>query len=219
MEHCENVELILASGSPRRAQLLREAGYRFAVVVSGIDEPGPEGFSSPAAFVSHVAWLKAHAVREDNPPRGLPILAADTAAVAAGQILGKPDDRDDARRILSVLSGTDHETMTGVCLSLPDSPVCLLAVETTRVRMKPLEDGELEAYLDTGLWEGKAGAYGIQDHDDPFVTAIDGSWTNVVGLPMERFGELWQMIRTVQEDENRRHPGGRRLGGNAGGER
>lgn len=188
---------ILASASPRRRQLLAEAGYRIRIVVGTAEEPEPEGFSSAAAYATHTAWLKAASVAAKEPG-GPWIMAADTVAAVNGLILGKAAERADARRILSLLAGTKHEVLTGVCLYLPKRRFCLMASESTQVAMKALTPAELEAYLDSGLWEGKAGAYGIQDEGDPFVEAVEGSYTNVVGLPMERVAELLCAAQAIE---------------------
>jgi septum formation protein len=113
------------------------------------------------------------------------ILAGDTIVSLSGRVFGKPLDREDARSILFALAGTTHHVITGVTLLDASSGDRLVRCDTTAVTMRPISDGELEAYLDTGVWQGKAGAYGIQDRGDPFVERIDGSFTNVVGLPME----------------------------------
>lgn len=118
-------------------------------------------------------------------------------------ILGKPTGRADAERILRSLAGTTHRVLTGVCLRLPSVGVALVACETTHVAMKSLSVEELHAYLDTGLWEGKAGAYGIQDHDDPFVAAVEGSYTNVMGLPMEKLADLFRHARRIEDLDER----------------
>lgn len=190
--------LVLASASPRRRMLLADAGYRFDVVVAHADEPAPTSFSNPDAYVTHTAWLKAQAAHgylanlEQSPREPAWVLAADTVAVANKSILGKPTDRDDAARILRLLHGSEHQTITGVCLWLARQQLALLIHEVTMVRMKKLTAHELDRYLDSGSWRGKAGAYGIQDDNDPFVETIQGSFTNVVGLPMERLEKLFQ---------------------------
>lgn len=186
---------ILASGSPRRRELLEAAGYSFTVKASSVAEPSPEGFVAPDAYVAHVAWLKATAVGRTEVDQW--VLAADTMAVIGPHVLGKPVDRADADRILSLLQGSRHHVWTGVALYYPRFDVSLVAAVETTVVMKPLSRQELEAYLDTGLWEGKAGAFGIQDHDDPFVSAVEGSYTNVVGLPMERLADLFQIADRI----------------------
>lgn len=186
---------ILASNSPRRRELLEAAGYSFTVKASSVAEPAPDGFALPEAYVSHVAWLKATAVGRTAVDQW--VLAADTMAVIGPHVLGKPIDRADADRILSLLHGTRHHVWTGVALYHPQLDVSLVAAVRTTVVMKPLSRQELDAYLDTGLWEGKAGAFGIQDRDDPFVSAVEGSYTNVVGLPMERLAELFQLAERI----------------------
>lgn len=176
--------LILASASPRRAMLLREAGYEFRVMPSPVEEPRerPAGLS-PAQWAEHLSAFKAEQVAA-IVSAGL-ILAADTVTVLGDQIFGKPEDRADARRILTSLCGTAHEVMTGITLLDAASRTADTRHDTTRVVMRRISETELESYLDSGAWNGKAGAYGIQDQDDPFVESIDGSFSNVVGLPME----------------------------------
>jgi septum formation protein len=175
--------------------LLKAAGYCFTVAPTYVPEPETAGFGSAAAYAVHVAWLKAH----DAADPASWVLAADTVVALDDAILGKPADRADARRILCRLRGTCHAVVTGVCLRLPRRQVSLTTVATTTVTMKPLADDEVEGYLDSGLWEGKAGAYGIQDHDDPFVAAVDGSYTNVVGLPMERLADLFEAAMRIED--------------------
>jgi septum formation protein len=179
--------LILASASPRRRQLLAEAGYRFEVEPSDVVEPDPASETSPAEYAAHLAWRKASAVARRRKA-GL-ILGADTVCVVAGQILNKPLDRDDAERMIRLQEGRDTEVITGLCLYRADRDEWIGAVEVSIVRFRPLSDGERTAYLDGGRWEGKSGAYGVQDRD-PFVSVASGSFSNVVGLPMERLAAL-----------------------------
>lgn len=186
--------LVLASASPRRRQLLESAGYQFRVQASDVEEPPASHFPTPEAYVAHTAWLKCAAIVGSSEEW---VLAADTVAAIEGDILGKPADVADAARILGRLAGTKHRVLTGVCLWVPHQSVSLLAVETTWVEMKSLSGAEIEAYLATGLWEGKAGAYGIQDHDDPFVTAVEGSYSNVMGLPMEKLRSMLESAREL----------------------
>jgi septum formation protein len=175
--------LILASASEGRRYLLSRAGWVFEVQPSGVDEPPFAGFPSPRSFVQHVAWLKAAAVAERSAA-GL-ILAADSIAWHEGEVIGKPADRDDARRILLKLAGTTHELWTGACLwRRPDDwQICFQ--EASTVEMRTWTTAELNAYLDSGIWEGKSGAYGIQEQGDPYVRIVRGSVSNVIGLPME----------------------------------
>ncbi len=179
--------LILASASPRRKQLLEEAGYRIEVDPSDVDEPEPEGPVDAFVYVAELAWRKARAVAARRR-LGL-ILAADTTCAVEGRLLNKPIDRADADRMIRLQEGRDTEVVTGVCLYVADRDEWVGAVESSVVRFRVLADSERQAHLDSGRWQGKAGAYGVQD-DDPFVSVVSGSWSNVVGLPMERLAAL-----------------------------
>src|SRR5262249_13235953 len=141
----------------------------------------------PVDYVAALAWRKAAAVAARRGV-GL-ILAADTACAVEGRILGKPAGRDDAERMIRLQEGRDSDVLTGICLYRADRAESVGAVETSVVRFRALDDAERQAYLDTNRWEGKAGAYGIQD-GDPFVAIVRGSFSNVVGLPMERLAAL-----------------------------
>jgi septum formation protein len=179
--------MILASASARRRLLLAEAGYRFEVEPSDVDEPAP-AFGTPVAdYVAQLAWKKARAVAPRRKA-GI-ILAADTACAVGEEILNKPLDRADAERMIRLQEGRDTEVVTGICLYRADRGEWVGAVESSIVRFRPLSDEERDGYLDSGRWEGKAGAYGVQD-DDPWITIPSGSWSNVVGLPMERLAAL-----------------------------
>jgi septum formation protein len=163
--------LVLASASPRRRDLLRDIGLVFRVEAVAVDETPPAGLA-PRAVAEALAERKAEAVSAESGP----VLAADTLVVAQdGEILGKPVDAADAARILRKLSGTTHAVVTGVCLRTADGRRTASAV--TRVTMRALSFG-------------KAGAYAIQEHGDRFVERVDGSWTNVVGLPVEVVADL-----------------------------
>lgn len=181
------MHLILASASPRRRQLLAEAGYAFEVDPSGVDEPEPDASTPVADYVAWLAWRKASSVGLRRGA-GL-ILGADTSCAVGGVILNKPVDRADAERMIRLQEGREVEVVTGLCLYRADRGDWVGAVEVTVCTCRPLTDAERLEHLDSGRWEGKAGAYGVQD-DDPFVTVIRGSWSNVVGLPMERLASL-----------------------------
>jgi len=201
--------LILASRSPRRRELLTEAGYEFQVVAASEDvECGVCSETAPAALVTDLAFRKARAVRRQllaNPqsairnPKSYIVLAADTVAECDGFILGKPRDEAHARAMLSQLSGREHRVLTGVCLwpiSLPlpsgegwGEGTPLVRVAVTRLRMDRLTDAQLDEYLASGAWEGKAGAFGYQDRLG-WVHIVEGSESNVVGLPMELLAEM-----------------------------
>ena len=175
------LRLILASGSPARRELLAKAGFLFEVQPANIEEP--THFSDPRTYVQAVAWLKAAAIAP-RVKEGL-VLAADTVGWLDGQAIGKPTDEDDARRILMTLSGREHELWTGVTLWQRPGDLQRCWQEKSRVFFKKLSADELDAYLATRTWQGCSGAYAIQEKDDPFVKLLEGSLSNVVGLPME----------------------------------
>ncbi len=181
--------LILASVSARRALLLREHGYVFDVIEPPLDEPDHlADQASPVQRAEALSYFKARSVASlvDSGT----ILAGDTIVSLRDQIFGKPIDREDAKRILSSLSGTTHQVITAVTLLDATTGKRLIRHDTTAVTMKQLSEAEIETYLDTGAWAGKAGAYGIQDRADSFITSTHGSFTNVVGLPMELVGRM-----------------------------
>ena len=181
--------IILASQSPRRSVLLREAGIAFEAVSPKHEEPDTSLWKfSPEEFAQSASYFKARSVADDYPDRV--ILAADTVVALQGKPFGKPVDRDDARRILSTLAGTTQQVITGVTLYEPASGRRLIEHAVTHVTMRLISDAELDAYLDTGEWEGKAGAYGIQESADAFVEKTEGSFSNVVGLPIELVLEM-----------------------------
>jgi septum formation protein len=189
-------QLILASRSPRRRELLAEAGYAFVIVPP--EETAECGICSretPEELVARLAWQKAANVAT-RTSEGL-ILGCDTIAECQGQILGKPACEEHARQMLQRLSGRDHRVLSGLCLwRVPGgSPQVQIAV--TRLRMDRLSAAEINDYLGTGLWEGKAGAFGYQDRLG-WVHIVEGSETNVVGLPMEL---LQKMLAKERNDE------------------
>lgn len=181
--------IILASQSPRRAALLRDAGIAFEVAAPKYEEPATAwGHSSPAEFAESASYYKAASVADDHPDRI--ILGADTVVAYGGEIFGKPADEADARRILSTLAGTMQDVITGVTLLHPAGDKRLIRHDVTRVIMRPMSEAELAEYLASGDWQGKAGAYGIQDSGDHFIERIEGSFSNVVGLPIELVREM-----------------------------
>ena len=198
--------LILASGSPRRRQLLAEAGYEFDVVVPADDaECGVCSEHGPAGLVTDLAYRKAAAVRRQigiqaDKQRGRQgdeiLIAADTLAECDGMVLGKPRDEDDARAMLRQLRGRVHRVLTGVCVWPLDRAEPLVEMAVTQLRMDEISDAAIDEYLATGQWEGKAGAFGYQDRLG-WVRVESGSESNVVGLPMEL---LAQMLAEVKSD-------------------
>ena len=175
--------LILASGSWGRKWLMEQAGYRFEVKPSNIDEPTEARLGDCRHYVGELAWLKAEAVALAEPD-GV-VIAADTVGWLHGKVIGKPEDEADARRIIKSLSGTVHELWTGVCLWHRPTDWQFCWQERSLVRMKVLSDAEIDAYLKTRKWEGCSGAYSIEFPTDPVLTIESGSVSNVVGLPME----------------------------------
>jgi septum formation protein len=177
----EPPRLVLASRSPRRQELLREAGYDFIIDPADVDEDDYPAEALPADLAVRLARMKSHAIASKFPNDV--ILGADTIVALGDRIIGKPRDEAHARSILKLLSGTTHVVITGVS-------VIRRAVEYTEerrimsaVRMRLLTHKDIDLYIESGQWQGKAGGYGIQDND-PFVQRMSGCHTNIVGLPM-----------------------------------
>jgi septum formation protein len=185
------VPLILASASPRRAELLTSAGYEFSVEVADVDEivfPG----EVPQQYVLRVARAKARQVAERRGRFAKAVLGADTAVVVGQEIFGKPAHDGEAVHMLKTLAGAVHEVLTGVVIVSGSDE--LTEVVRTRVHLLPITMDEIEWYVSTGEPEGKAGAYAIQGRAARFVDWIDGSWSNVVGLPV---ATVARMLRTL----------------------
>jgi septum formation protein len=208
------MRLILASGSPRRADLLRAAGYAFETIVTDVDEQLRPG-ETPPQYVRRLAAEKSSAAlalvmgpakagRHGNEPAEhvasgfsrtdeLIVLGADTAVIVDGAVLGKPRDNDEATAMLRRLSGRAHEVLTGI--SLRNSASEVGRVEATSVGFAPLSDDEVAAYVSSGEGRDKAGGYAIQGLASRFTSVIQGSYSNVVGLPMEALAELLPEFR------------------------
>lgn len=177
------MRLVLASASPRRAELLRAAGIAFDVMPADVDE-AMDVEDTPEGYVRRVAQLKAEAVLPRAGER--PVLGADTIVIVDHAVLGKPSDTADAGRMLRLLSGREHAVMTGVCLINPVAESGRVQMSTTRtaVEFAALTDEEISWYVASGEPMDKAGAYAIQGLASRFVTRIEGSYSNVVGLPV-----------------------------------
>lgn len=174
------MHLILASASPRRAELLQSAGFVFDVQAADVDEtPRPD--EPPKAYALRVALDKGRTAAACRNS-GSAILAADTVVVAGGRMLGKPLDGRDAEGMLKTLSGAVHDVHTAVVVYANGAEVH--DVVSTRVRLLPLSDDEIAWYIASGEPEGKAGGYAIQGRAARFIDWIEGSWSNVVGLPI-----------------------------------
>ncbi len=184
--------LHLASGSPRRRELLAQIGVPFVTLIASIDETAlPD---EPARrYVERLAREKALAgLATLERPEGAVVLGADTAVVLDGRILGKPNDRADALSTLAALSGREHEVMTAVALAAADRVESRVVV--SRVRFRPLRPGEAEAYWATGEPRDKAGGYGIQGLAAVFVSQLEGSYSAVVGLPLCETAQLLEVF-------------------------
>jgi septum formation protein len=171
--------LVLASSSPRRAELLRAAGIPFEVVPVAIDE-SVRKLEPPGDHVRRLAREKAEVAAAQLPSRV--ILGADTIVLVGGEMMGKPRDARDATRMLRLLSGREHEVLTGVAVLAPRGPA--IEVARTRVWVNPLSEAEIAEYVATGEPLDKAGGYGIQGLGSKFIDRIQGSYSNVVGLPV-----------------------------------
>ena len=179
-------KLVLASGSPRRAEILERAGWPYEIMVAGVDEtlfPNEEA----ATYVQRLARSKAEAVAS-RLSEGL-VLGADTTVVVANQILGQPSDDADARRMLGLLNAKWHDVLTGVAVTRVGGET-RVAYETTRVRFAEMSEREIDWYIATGEPFGKAGSYGIQGKASLFIEEIEGDYFNIMGLPIRLVYEL-----------------------------
>lgn len=185
-------EVVLASGSPRRKQLLEEMGFAFRVSPTDADETLPQG-ASPAKAAEELARRKAAVAMERD--RDALVITADTLVAVGGHILGKPADRREALEMLCKLRGREHEVVTGLCVAWQG--VLVSAAERTLVRFDAMTDREMEEYVDTGEPFDKAGAYGIQGKAGVFINGIDGCYFNVMGLPKAALRKL--LVRAAGE--------------------
>jgi len=194
----QNFRLILASASPRRRELLAQAGYTFTVESADVDE-SERNNEAPAAYVKRLAEEKAQAIYARHnpvPEDTLIVLGADTTVVLDGEILAKPADAADAKRMLRSLSGHTHQVLTGVAVATPTG--ILSDVETTGVTFLEIPAGELDLYCATTEPLDKAGAYGIQGYAARWIPRIDGDYFNVMGLPIAR---VVKMIKQAIADD------------------
>jgi len=188
--------LILASASPRRKQLLAEAGFVFETWQP--DEHAEDDHRAnelPVEYVQRLAFQKAKNVA-DKVEQGI-ILGGDTIVLCGESILEKPTDRNEARRMLQQLRGQLHSVLSGLCFIKKENGREMMKrweSAVTRLIMQPISDDLLETYLDTGAWQGKAGAFGYQDGND-WLTILEGSESNVVGLPLELFRTMYAAVR------------------------
>jgi len=186
------MQLFLASQSPRRRELLNEAGYSFEVIAPREwAECGVCSNETPPELVARLGYQKARDVAE-RVASGV-VLGCDTVVECVGQILGKPKNYEHARQMLSLLRGRQHHVYSGLCLWCRPGDETHVAVDVTRLRMEQLTDDDVESYLKSGAWEGKAGAFGLQDRLG-WIQIIEGSESNVVGLPLELLQRMWNSL-------------------------
>jgi septum formation protein len=191
------LDVVLASASPRRAEILRNAGIEFTVFKADVDETRHPN-ESAHGYVQRVAAAKAEKVAEALRRRGQEdvIVAADTVVLVGNEILGKPADAADAKRMLRLLSGNTHEVHTGLAIAAEPAVVPALSVVTTRVHFAALNDATIDEYVATGEPLDKAGAYGIQGIGGKFVTGIEGCYFNVMGLPLSK---VWAALIAIEK--------------------
>ena len=190
----KNEAFILASGSPRRRELLRQLGFSFTVIPSRLEETNQSGME-PRGHATYYAKEKAKEVAQRYPEQW--VLAADTIVVVAEEILGKPANVTEATAMLSRLSGRSHHVITGVCLLHAQYGVEESQAVETEVFMRRLDTADIEGYIATGEPMDKAGAYGIQGIGGCLVQRIEGSYSNVVGLPLCETVELLRRHRVA----------------------
>jgi len=187
------MRIILASGSPRRRELLTQIGLEYEVIVSNADEN--VDCSDPAKMVEELSFIKAKAVADEHSLKDVIIIGADTVVASGKRILGKPDGAEGAFAMLKALSGKSHEVYTGVTLlKITDTIERITFNECTRVNFYEMSDAEIREYIATGDPMDKAGAYGIQGFCARYISGIEGDYNNVVGLPI---GRLYQEIKEV----------------------
>lgn len=187
--------LILASGSPRRKDILNMVGLDFEVVPSTYIEPTHSTrLVDPQSFAEELAYEKGREVYA-RLQREVLVLAADTIGVIGDQVLEKPKDKDDARRMLTLLSGKQHTVITSIALFSPDKPPVLESV-TTKVVFGSLEEEDVERYLETGEYMDKAASYAIQGQAAIFIEKINGDYWNVVGLPI---ATVWKLLKAYNQ--------------------
>jgi len=185
--------LILASASPRRRQLMRDAGYEFTVVVADIDESTfPSDGIDAREFTKKLALVKAKSIARTYPDRF--VIGADTVADFDGRIIGKAADAKDAELITRMLFSKPHKVVTGLAIIRLSDNTQLVESDSTTVYPKPMTAKQIARHIEGGTWRDKAGAYAIQETGDEFVEKIEGSLTNVMGMPMELLESLLERL-------------------------
>jgi len=186
-------KIVLASGSPRRSEIMNSVGWPFTKDVPDIDESERDG-ETPEDYVRRLAVEKAHAVADSHP--GEIVLAADTTVVIDGKIIGKPADEAHAREMIEMLAGNWHEVLTGVAVAKNGNAE--VGMQRTRVKFAPMSDKEIAFLVREGDPLDKAGAYAVQAQAALFIEAIDGDYWNVVGLPISL---VYEMVKKVRDEK------------------
>jgi len=188
LSNCQ-LSIVLASASPRRKKLLAEAGYKFTVSPPDIDESAfLAEHVNPYEYAKRLAVAKAKNVAEKYPD--CLVIGADTVVDFNGQIIGKPADSKEAERITRKLFSAPHKVITGIAIVKLDDGIEIVESDTTTVYPKKLTAEQVAEHIKSGSWQDKAGAYAIQEGGDEFIEKIEGSLTNVMGLPMELLGSV-----------------------------
>jgi septum formation protein len=201
--------LVLASQSPRRRELLGSLGIPFEVQIpdpaAEPDDVQPEGGESIPAFAQRLAIQKASSVVSMLPYPAL-VIGCDTVADVEGELLGKPKDRQDAARMLGLLSGRRHSVWSGLCLIDTATGQRSTGISESQLVMRPLEQAELNAYLDSLDWQGKSGAFGYRD-GHPWLKLISGTADNVVGLPLDLLQDMMTRLQELDAKDTENLPG------------
>jgi len=187
------VKLILGSASPRRAELLAQIGVTPDEIRPADVDETPFAGELPRVYCTRIARAKADAIA---PGPGEVVLCADTTVALGRRILGKPADRDEARAFLNLLGGRRHRVITAIALRSPEN--LWQRVSVTSLKMRRLSTDEIEAYVDSGEWQGKAGGYGIQGLAGAFIPRLQGSYTGVVGLPLSETAQLLRHVGVLR---------------------
>ena len=194
VETLNNKKLILASASPRRKELLDQVGIKYEVLPSNVEEHIEDMEGTPAEKAEKLAYLKARDVA--SKLKDCLVLGADTIVVVDNEVLGKPKDLDDAKSMLSRLSGKEHQVITGVALIDTNKNIELVSHETTSVKFRKLTSRMINSYLAAQEPMGKAGAYAIQGFGALLIEGINGCYSNVVGLPLTKLSKMIESLNT-----------------------
>ena len=193
MHNKTSVQFILASKSPRRRELLKKAGYKFEVAEPLINEKDfAAEKTSPCEYAKRLALAKAMSIAQKFQEKF--VVGADTIVDFQGRIIGKPADAAQAEKIVRMLFNAPHRVITGLAIICKRKNLEIVDSDTTIVYPRPMTEEQLAEHISSGVWRDKAGAYAIQENSDRFVEKIEGSLTNVMGMPMELFEQLLKRI-------------------------